>query len=865
MHGTWSLAAELAGFMDPTPTTFDNLYFKQLLGGGGSFQTDKGLLQSQDTTALVQHYASNQTAFFQDFSTAYQKKMSLHGFVSEGMSALELGGQDTLAQLNQPQLDQPSTTGGVADDETSVPKMPLNTDLAASAPEEVLPLAGQHEAPSDTADDQTMEDIPEPPSADEALTESTSQTSQGLQLPPQQLHSRLSQVPAYAQLPQDGQSAVQQFLLSSEESWLALWDICGMSVPSTDGPDAANNQLKDSPALVAAVAGQMQKLNAQLGVAMQQAGQSSSPPMLLPQLLAANPQLQQQLPMMMSNALDTASQSSPMQLNPSAMLNMAAAPVPTSIASPPGSLPHSSALFHQQASNLSAALQQFQTQPHLASRPLEDGHPGVQLGSLPATPQQAQDLLPFFPHSASVAALMDMSPSELRPTETLPASKQPRQLVIQEFQPGSPAAANPRPNPAKGSQLNTVHPTRVHAPKPPKQERDARMPAIPATTDPSQQLDPSQTTSGQQGGVGNGSASQETWNGARPVTSSRRPSKPLRRVNPDPSSDGGEGDDVSGSSDEDPNAPESGRKRPRSGRGNPKRKRRHRLAVVKGGWNEEDDAKLTRLVQQHRTDLTGKWADLAKDSFPERIPKQLRERWIFELAPEIKKGMWTLEEEELLIARHKLVKNKWAEIAKHIPNRTENVVKNHWNATARRVSRLMKRLRATPGALNSINFNSLEHYIMVTVCGGDPNTGVGHGPNTLPSPPVSMPAFSQDLTRRMQEGGQLPMAQQLMVSSQAMQLAAGMPQAMPSEMGQVLPSGPTPPPLDPQMDRPMGKPRLKRRTIADMCLEGQQNMGRAAMPLQPVPNPQPGPIGGHQQEGSHEEVVQGLLNLAKGV
>ena len=69
-------------------------------------------------------------------------------------------------------------------------------------------------------------------------------------------------------------------------------------------------------------------------------------------------------------------------------------------------------------------------------------------------------------------------------------------------------------------------------------------------------------------------------------------------------------------------------------------------------------------MQQHRTDLTGKWADLAKDSFPERIPKQLRERWIFELAPEIKKGMWTPEEEELLIARHKLVQNKWAEIAK---------------------------------------------------------------------------------------------------------------------------------------------------------------------------------------------------------
>lgn len=93
--------------------------------------------------------------------------------------------------------------------------------------------------------------------------------------------------------------------------------------------------------------------------------------------------------------------------------------------------------------------------------------------------------------------------------------------------------------------------------------------------------------------VGNGPVGQEAWNGARATTSSRRPSKPLRRVNPDPSSDGGEGEDVSGSSDDDPNAPESGRKR-RSGRGTTKRKRRHRLAVVKGGWNEEDDAKLTR-------------------------------------------------------------------------------------------------------------------------------------------------------------------------------------------------------------------------------------------------------------------------------
>ncbi len=68
----------LQGDMDPTPTTFDNAYFQQLLQGGGSFQTDKGLLQDQQTAALVQRYAGNQSAFFNDFTSAYEK-MSLHG------------------------------------------------------------------------------------------------------------------------------------------------------------------------------------------------------------------------------------------------------------------------------------------------------------------------------------------------------------------------------------------------------------------------------------------------------------------------------------------------------------------------------------------------------------------------------------------------------------------------------------------------------------------------------------------------------------------------------------------------------------------------------------------------------------------
>ncbi|MCO5613204.1 hypothetical protein L7F22_067480 [Adiantum nelumboides] len=45
---------------------------------------------------------------------------------------------------------------------------------------------------------------------------------------------------------------------------------------------------------------------------------------------------------------------------------------------------------------------------------------------------------------------------------------------------------------------------------------------------------------------------------------------------------------------------------------------------------------------------------------------------------------WTLEEEELLISLHRRLGSKWAAIAKQIPGRTENNIKNVWNATKRR-------------------------------------------------------------------------------------------------------------------------------------------------------------------------------------
>ncbi|VYS56692.1 unnamed protein product [Arabidopsis thaliana] len=126
----------------------------------------------------------------------------------------------------------------------------------------------------------------------------------------------------------------------------------------------------------------------------------------------------------------------------------------------------------------------------------------------------------------------------------------------------------------------------------------------------------------------------------------------------------------------------------------------------KGLWSPDEDEKLIRYML---TNGQGCWSDIARNAGLLRCGKSCRLRWINYLRPDLKRGSFSPQEEDLIFHLHSILGNRWSQIATRLPGRTDNEIKNFWNSTLKKRLKNNSNNNTSSGSSpNNSNSNSLD-------------------------------------------------------------------------------------------------------------------------------------------------------------
>ena len=98
------------------------------------------------------------------------------------------------------------------------------------------------------------------------------------------------------------------------------------------------------------------------------------------------------------------------------------------------------------------------------------------------------------------------------------------------------------------------------------------------------------------------------------------------------------------------------------------------------GWTKEEDMRLTEIMKKHKNPRD--WEPIAKELGRNRTAKECHERWIRYLKPGVRKGQWTDQEDAVVMEAVTNSKEqpftRWSDLAQRLPGRVGKQIRDRW-------------------------------------------------------------------------------------------------------------------------------------------------------------------------------------------